>query len=285
MNEFYNQIMQLADAKEIQSVVRRWNNLSENLKIKPANKSIILPDMLWIARSGVGRTSLIKLLSDYLSEQENLMDFYGDVKYFEFLLGYCGHNETFTELQRFTNEVRDAAGFRNEYRGIIHIDINEWLGHLDELHFISFMEYLSSNSDNWLIILSAYSDQDEKIKKLKAVVSMYLRIETVSIDLPKTENLLSFVETELGDYGLNIDESAKCLLSETIEKLRSNKYFDGYKSLKMLCQDIVYSFYSECTVNCNTLTEEHLEGFSVNSKYIEKMIFKIENTRKIGFAQ
>lgn len=285
MNEFYNEIMALEDAEEIQAVVKRWNNLSENIKVKPANKPVILPDMLWIAKSGVGRTSLLKLLSGYLYEKGNLMDFYGDVRYFEFMLGYCKRDEVFTELQRLTDEIRNAAGFRNEYRGIIHIDVNEWLRHLDDLYFASFMEFLSSNRDNWLVILSAYSDKEEEIKKLEAVVSMYLRIETVTIGLPKTESLVAFVEKELKDYGLNVDESAKKLLAETIDKLRGSKFFDGYKSLKMLCQDIVYTFFSECSLQCDTVTAAHLDRFSANSEYIEKMLYNIEKTRKIGFAQ
>lgn len=285
MNKNYNEIMALADSEEIQAVVKRWNNLSENIKVKPANKPIILPDMLWIAKSGVGRTSLLRLLSDYLYEQGNLMDFYGDVRYFEFMLGYCKPDEVFTELQRLTDEIRNAAGFRNEYRGIIHIDINEWLRHLDDLYFASFMEYLSSNSDNWLVVLSAYSDDKDEIIKLKAVVSMYLRVDTVTIELPKTDSLISFVENELGDYGLDLDDDAKSLLTETINKLRGSKYFDGYKSLKMLCQDIVYSFFSECVIQSGVLSAKNLERFSANGEYIEKMIYNIEKTRKIGFAQ
>lgn len=285
MNEFYNEIMSLADADEIKAVVNRWNNLSENIKVKPANKPIILPDILMIAKTGVGRSRLLRLMSNYLYEQGNLMDFCGEVKYFEFMLGYCKPGEVFTEFQRFTDEIRKAAGFRNDYKGIIHIDINEWLRHLEESNFISFMEYLSSNRDNWLIVLSAYSDNKDEIKKLKAIVSMYLRIEKVILELPKTENLVEFIEKELDDYGLKIDGSAKLLLSKSIERLRGNKYFDGYKSLKMLCQDIVYSVFSESCVKSDILTENELGSFSENSEYIEKMIYKIEQSRKIGFAQ
>ncbi len=285
MNKYYDKIMNLADSDEIKAVVRRWNNLSENIRVKPVNKPIILPDMLWIARTGIGRTNLLRLLSDYLYEQGNLMDFCGEVNFFEFMLGYCPPNEVFTELQRFTVEVREAAGFRNEFKGVIHIDINEWLGHLDDSNFISFMEYLSSNSDNWLVVLSAYTDNKEEVKKLKAIVSMFLRIELVTLELPKTENLISFVEKELWDYGFEIDAEAKRLLIETIDKLRENKYFDGYKTLKMLCQDIIYNIFSECEVQSFVLSEKELEGFSACSKYVEKMIYRIEQTRKIGFGQ
>ena len=103
---------------------------------------------------GNGRTTMLQLLSEYLTEKNDLMDFYGDVKYLEFMLNYCPSGEHFSELQRLMNEIDNAAGFRYEYRGIVYIDIDEWIGHFEEKHFVSFMEYLSDNSDSWLVVLS-----------------------------------------------------------------------------------------------------------------------------------
>ena len=164
------------------------------MRTKPMNAPIILPDMLWVAQSGVGKTNLLKLMAEYLSSQNNLMEFYGDVKFFEFLLNYCPPNEYFSELQRLIDEIDNAAGFRNEFKGIVHIDINEWLDHFEEKHFVSLMEYLSSNSDKWLIVLSVYSDKKDKIHNLNAFLSMYLRIEKITLSFPKTEDLFEFMQ-------------------------------------------------------------------------------------------
>lgn len=110
----------------------------------------------------------------------NLMEFYGDVKFFEFLLNYCHPNEYFSELQRLIDKIDNAAGFRNEFKGIVHIDINEWIDHFEKKHFVSLMECLSSNSNKWLIVLSVYSDKKEKIHNLNAFLSLYLRIEKIT---------------------------------------------------------------------------------------------------------
>lgn len=285
MNQFYEKIMELKEAEEVKSVVKRWNVLSENIKSKPTNTPIILPDMLWVARSGVGKTNLLKLVSEYLYSQKNLMEFYGDVKFFEFLLGYCPPDQKFTELQRLIDEVSNAAGFRNEYKGIIYIDINEWLNHYEEKHFISLMEYLSGNSDNWLVVLSVYSENKEKIHNLNAFLSMYLRIEKITLSLPKTEDLFGYIENKLNDYGLALEENAKALLFDTIEKLRKNKYFDGFKTIKMLCQDIVYEVFSKENIETYTLSADMLSHFSADSEYVKKTVANIERAKQIGFGQ
>lgn len=284
MNQFYTEIMNLKEAEDFKSVIKRQHILSENMRTKPMNAPIILPDMLWVAQSGVGKTNLLKLMAEYLSSQNNLMEFYGDVKFFEFLLNYCAPNEYFSELQRLIDEIDNAAGFRNEFKGIVHIDINEWLDHFEEKHFVSLMEYLSSNSDKWLIVLSVYSDKKDKIHNLNAFLSMYLRIEKITLSFPKTEDLFEFIEDMLNQYGLTLKDDAKKLLFDTIEKLRNNKYFDGFKTIIMLCQDIVYDVFSNENVEELSLGANMLSKFSADSDYIKNMVANIERVNRIGLV-
>lgn len=284
MNPFYKKIMELKEAEEFKHVIERWKILSDNLRTKPVNAPIILPDMLWVAQSGVGKTNLLQLMAEYLSSQKNLMEFYGDVKFFEFLLSYCHPNAHFSELQRLIDEVDNAAGFRNEFKGIVHIDINEWIDHFEEKHFVSLMEYLSSNSDKWLIVLSVYSNNENKIHNLNAFLSMYLRIEKITLSFPKTDDLFVFIEDMLNQYGLTLTEDAKELLHDTIETLRNNKYFDGFKTIKMLCQDIVYAVFSNENVEQLQLSASALSKFSSDSVYVRNMIANIERVKRIGFV-
>ena len=112
---------------------------------------------------------------------------------------------------------------------------------------------------------------------------MFLRLEKISISYPKSEDLFEYLEASLGKYGLELDNGAKELLLSTIEKLRSNKYFDGYKSIQMLYQDIVYTVFSIKKVDI--LTADMLSEFSANSDYIKRMIFNIEKASRIGFTK
>ncbi len=61
--------MNLKEAEEFKRVIKRWYILSENMRTKPMDAPIILPDMLWVAQSGVGKTNLLKLMAEYLSCQ------------------------------------------------------------------------------------------------------------------------------------------------------------------------------------------------------------------------
>lgn len=281
MNRYYDAIMDLAGMEEFKALIQKWDTLSGNIQKNPPSVPILLPDLLWVANSGVGKTKLIRLMSEYLHAKDNLVDFYGDVKFFEFLLNYVPKEAPFTELQRLMEEVSEAAGFRNEYRGAILIDIDGWVKHYEEPHFVSFMEYLSAHSDRWMIVLSV--SEQEGLHNLQAFLSMYLRLEKITLTLPKTGELFGFISENLQKYGLSLCADAQQLLHATIEALRENKYFDGFKTIKMLCQDIVYEHFSRDGATGGVLTAQNLAKFSADGDYVKTAIENAAKVHKIGF--
>ncbi len=285
MNKYYEEIMQLKEADEIIALVKKWEILSGNIKKFPTDLPIILPDLIWVAKSGVGQTRLLRLISEYLASKGNLMDFYGDVKFFEFVLGYCKPDSEFTEIQRLMCEVSNAAGFRNEFRGIMRIDINEWLNHYEEKYFVDFCEYLAANSENWLIILAIDTEDENKIHNIEAFLSVYLRLEKITLNLPKTEDLFEYIERKLGGYGLTLAEDGKKLLTDTLNKLRKNRYFDGFKTIRMLCQEIAYMAFSKERLDSYVLTAEDLSYFAADGEYVSKTVINYEKSRKIGLVE
>lgn len=283
MNRSYDEIMQLIGADEFKELIKKWDALSSNIRNNPHSLPRLLPNLLWVGNSGIGRTKLMSLMSAYLSSKGNLMDFYGDVKFFEFLLSYIPKDMPFTELQRLEDELAVAKGFRNEFRGAILIDIDPWVRHYDELYFVSFMEYLSAHSDKWIIVLSVSELPEEKLHNLEAFLLMYLRLDKVILSLPKTEDLCCFVSSVLDMYGLSLDPSAQELLLKTINELRENPYFDGFKTIEMLCQDIVYEHFSSSNATGTVLSSKDLTAFAPGSQYVKKAIKNSETMRRIGF--
>lgn len=287
MNHSYTQIMNLPDSYEIKDIVRRWQTLSDNLDRLPPEMPVLLPDLFLIAGYGVGRTHVLSLLADYLSSQKNLMDFYGDVNFFEFFVNYRKPEETFTELPRLMESVSAAAGFRSEYRGIVSLDVDEWIGHCEEKHFIDLLEYLTDNSDRWLIVFTVSSGDrsKEEVSRMEAVLSMFLRIEKAELRLPDAEELLQYVRTGLMNYSIILKDDAAALLTASITKLSENKYFDGYKTLNMLICDIVYRIYSDKSFNRRDVSADELADFAEDGSYINARIIHYDTRKRysIGF--
>lgn len=283
-NQIYNKILSQNGLTEFKALIEKWETLSENLSDKPSGVAIILPDLFLVSHTGTGRTHILRLLSEYLEGKPNLMDFYGDVKYFEFMLNYCRPDEYFSEIQRFMTEIDNAAGFRSEYRGIVYVDVDEWREHFEEKHFVSFMEYLSDNSDDWLVVLSVSDDKQDLIQQMEAFVSAYIRIERITIEPPTVQELTEYAKKLLEGYGITLISQTEKVLSDSIGELCNNKYFDGYKTVKMLCEDIAYSLYIDGFRKNKGLTPSDLSKFAKDSEYIQRRHVKIEKINRIGFC-
>jgi len=283
MNPYYSIILEQTGLNAFKELISKWHTLADTLTEKTSNLPILLPDIFLVSQSGSGRTLLVKLLAEYLSYDEKLMDFYGDVKYFEFLLNYCSPREHFTEIERLMTEVSDAAGFRNEFKGIIFIDINEWVGHCEEKHFLDFLEYLADNSDNWLVVLSVNEAASERIAPLRSLISAFLRIESVTIEAPTVDELSNYLFDMIMAYHFTLDDRAQDLLKQTVATFCADAHFDGYKTIKRLAQDIVYSLYCQKVCPNTRLYANDVEAFSSDSLYVKRTLTKIKTTKKIGF--
>ncbi len=272
----YDVIMKKDGLGDFQRLISRWNNLSGNIDSLPKGAPVILPDIFLVSKTGSGRTLLLKLLADFIEERENLLDFYGDARYFEFYLNYCPPSAPFEEIVRFMDEVKGAAGFRNEYRGIIFIDVDEWRGHCEEKHFRNFLEYLADNSDDWLIVFSVTDGDDaDEIEQLRSIVSSFLRIEKVTIEPPTRKMLMQYMDERLSLCGLSLTDEARVILAESIELLERTKYFDGFKTVKMLSYDVAYSVYSDSGDVSGVIGADAVSRFKKDGEYIRVMCHKL----------
>lgn len=284
MNTYYENIMNHPGIAELQELVKKWDVLSDNLSKRSFDAPILLPDLFVYTKPGHGNTKFLYLLADYLESKGNLMSFYGDVKFFEIKLDYCEPYSEFSELHRLIDSINAAAGFRNEYRGIIRININEWVGHHKEKHFIDFLNFLQKNTSLWMVILTiSNTAENETTKEMESIISMFLRIETVSLFKFETADFIAYADEILAKFGLSADDSAKELLSGSIDVLRKNEYFYGLHTVRDLCSDIAYTVFSKEKTSDNVLTAEMLNDFSADSEYIRRTVHKINKSGSLGF--
>lgn len=276
----YDKIINLPESGDIKKVIKKWDILAKRKKGDLKGCPIVVPDIMLYTVDGIGKSNLITLLVDYL-KVENIIDFCGEQSFFEFRLEYCGSQEIFKELKRFHERVSWAAGFRSQYKGVICIELDEWIGHHDEKYFKIFIEYLEENADNWLLLFSINSDNEPAKKQMQQFLAMYFRIEIVQLQLPSIEDFALYIKRKMREYHFDISEKNMKILSDSIKILRESRYFDGYKSMNRLIQDIVYEAYMGDSYEESMIDEQIILRFGPKSEYIQRM--KANYERKIGF--
>ena len=282
MNRYYEEIQKVRGAEELRAIVEKWEKLASNLKGRSFGAPIVLPDIIMYTEHGFGNSEILGLLAEYLDSKKVLMDFAGDVKLFEFAMNYCPPEQPFSELARLMDSVRVVAGYRNEFKGVVRIALDQWVGHHSEKYFLELMEYLTAHTNDWLIVLTISTKSEEKAKKLEATASMFLRTEVVHMRLPGAEYLAEYAGDYIGQFGIALDTSAVDVLTKTIEKLCKIKHFHSYRTVEMLCNDIVYYVMSEAETPKIVLSAEDIIKFSEDSDYIKKT--EIESAKRIALG-
>ncbi len=277
----FEKIMNIDCCDDIKDIVKEWETVSSNLKTVGGGVNINLPVLLWYTKSGVGITYLIGLICEFLEEKRNLIKFSGEADFFEFSLDYCAHPERFNSFTRLIDTLHDFAGFRNEFSGVIRIDIDEWKEKFTEDYFIDFTEFICEISKKNLVILTVTEDKEDS-KGLEAFLSASMRLKTAEFTNPTTESYIIYLKDFLMKNNISVTLAAQNILSESIDKLKVSKYFDGYKTVKNMALDIIYDKFSQNPFNA-ILDEQSVEDFSPQSDYINRTLAGSKRTKNIGF--
>ena len=185
-------------------------------------------------------------------------------------------------VAKIAEKIRDAAGFRSEYRGILSIDFNEWIGHFYEDNFIEVLKYLSSMEDDIMFIFNIHNYDPGEVEKLMQVLVLFFRLEVIEMNLPDSEELGSYIKKEISEYGLNLDPEAEEMVISAVNKLREDKYFAGYQMLDRLAEDIVYSVYTSTPPYDGIVTKGMISAFAPDGMYVSELI---QNNTRVFTSQ
>lgn len=281
-NAYYDQIMALNGLSSFKDVIERWQRFSENLTRFNAKKGLVLPNLLWVCDNGIDRAGLLRLLTNYLDKSENLVEFYGKVNYFEYYLEYDPTTTSFVEIQKIAEKIRDAAGFRSEYKGVLSIELGDWVGHFNEEKFIDILKYLSTMEADIMFIFNIHNYDRKSVEQLMQLLVLFFRLEVVEMNLPDSEELASYVKSEISGYGLNLDDEAEQMVVASVNKLREDQYFAGYEMLDRLAEDIVYSVYTSTPPYDGVVTKGMISAFSPEGMYVSELI---QNNTRVFTSQ
>ena len=283
ITKHFNAIMELKGADELKETVKRLHIFLKN-KEAYSLMDVTLPDYLLIANRGGGITTAIEAFTEYLYAVR-AVEFRGLVKFLEFKLEYIQPNVFFSELTRLDNTIASFAGHNRYFKGIIGIDINEWLDHLDEAHFSKLLDYISSNNNKLLVIFCINSDEKNIISSVESAISTKVRIESMNLRFPDANELVELIEVQyLQSRGLTLTNDAKLILLETIEEIAKSKHFNGFKSIARLANDILYSIFA-ADIKDNLICPKMLANYGKDSEYVKRAKAQIGHKKIIGFTE
>ena len=143
---------------------------------------------------------------------------------------------------------------KNErFRGCFAIDVTEYLGKTDNVHFRTLLNYIGTNTDI-VFVLIVCTENEQQIKEIYNVICQYDKFRRITITLPPPEYLCKYTMEEISDI---------CGKNEEKIKERFIEYYSNKK-----CGYDTASFIVTYLRNAN---------FNGNLKELDKLLSEIDN--------
>lgn len=281
----FDAIMALQGVDDFKGEMKRLHTFFAN-ENRRAIRRIPLPSYLFAIQRGGGMTTLLRAFADYLYEAE-AADFSGAVKAFEFKVGYLPPEAPFPELARLQRCITAYAGHNRFYKGVICLNIDEWLGHANEDHFTQLLNYIDRIKEHLILCFCVHETHRERIKPVEAALLSRLRVEVLLPRFPDTIELVRMVEYRARNFDYSFSESGRALVHESLDMLSHSRDFHGFRTVEKLIDEILFLIMTSedkaILAGERKITAETLAELKEKLRYIEQV--KAQNAKNaIGFS-
>lgn len=187
--------------------------------------------------------------------------------YVYFKLPYVQPCDHFKELRRLILRIRDQTGLRAHYKGIVAIEVTEWIGHEREEYFTIFLKYLYDHRDHWQTVMVLNDCKAAQMQKFLTACVRYLTPKLIHIRLfEDAASLFEVLQAAFQKCGKRISHDAASMLAEAM----INPALKDVRSLEFIERTVaeVIAYSGDPT----QITKKHIRDYLLNTCTMMAMI-------------
>lgn len=272
MSTYYRQLM---DHQMIPQELKRFISVIDLSSAKMnCDAATLMPDMLWNVKNSEYDYAL-KLFSLYM--QESGMDFSGEVP--------CLHIKPEKgDAQKNINQFSDAfilAGGYRRFKGIIHIDIQEYAKSVKDSSFSRIMSFIRKETEGCIRILTAKLREYQE-KEIEDELKLVTRLKTIHFNNERATGQHIFLKIKLEEAGFTITDAADQAIVIMLNQFSQHGNIQSLSDVSILADDILL-FALEQGFDTPIISED-----TVNMYFKQCSLFKQKgnkNRQHIGFVR
>ena len=134
-----------------------------------------------------------------------------------FRLRYAAPYEPFEELRELILRVREATGLRADYRGIVALEVSEWLEHEQEEYFTVMLKFLYDHSRWWNPVMVLSDGSERQLRRFMAACAMYMTPCLLRMPVfAETAGLETMIREAAARMGRTLDREAEQMLARAV---------------------------------------------------------------------
>lgn len=276
------EIYQLKGAAQLKEFARDCVTAARNSAL--LGQLIVPPSLLVAISPGCGLSTAIHLTAQLLDEAD-LVEFTGSEPIVEFKLDMPDQGGAhFPSFERLQDILYSKAAHKNNFGGLLSVDIGDWLGCHEDVRFVRFLHFVRDNTDKIFFVFTV-PDGEPGIEAMAGAISRFVRLRTISLPVPEAEDLVDYIAEHLAVVNLKLDDEAEHLLYDMLSSLRTYENFGGFKTLNTLTEDIKFALVSNPQWDSTAeVSAQQLEHFRNGGDWFSIQTASLQARTPIGFT-
>lgn len=130
---------------------------------------------------------------------------------------YVPPYETFRELRRLILRIRDNTGLRAYFRGVVAMEVTEWLGHEQEEYFTVLLKYLYDHRSLWQAALVLNPGTEDQTRRFLCACAGFITPHLCDISLfSRPDRLRDMLSRECARQGKRVTREAADMLAAAL---------------------------------------------------------------------
>ena len=264
--------------KRIKDTIQRWERFMNGVEYNKEKIRCFLPNPFFVGESEWQTEMAANKLCELL-HCNNVMQFRDDTQLLYYRVSYNSEEMLcFREIKTLTQLLE--YHFRGKYKGVLVLDLTEWLEHSKEVYFGVLMNYLAEQREDIFVFFHARTKKLEKIEDMVSQMRKYFHLDIFDFTEENRDVYVEYAKSIFKEQGRFVRKSAEKELENCIERLMRTRGFGGFESVKYMTEEIVFELAVKGSKE-RGITEEVLKEFSGKGIFWKDV--KEEKTQKIGF--
>lgn len=237
LSEIQQEIESLSGAAEFKELTKELVGIADRIKKMKLMKIYFAQNYLFAVNDGCGLSTYLKLLWRLLEA-----------------LGLFEKGMGVTELKiEAPTSILDTAplsacvnAIKNSKKGIVSIDISDWITHVTELRFKRLLRQINQWQDDYIFVFRVPFLERNILERVRKGLMDLMVVRQVSIVPFSQEDYKRYLDEQVCLYGFEMADDTWTVIDEKINEEKKDGYFYGFNTIQKIVNEVIYTKAKNC---------------------------------------
>ncbi|MCI7814611.1 MAG: AAA family ATPase [Lachnospiraceae bacterium] len=237
LNEIQKEIDHLSGAVEFKELTQELVGIADRIKKMNLMKIYFAQNYLFAVNDGCGLSTYLRLLWRLLEA-----------------LGLFEKGMGVTELKlEAPSSILDTAplnacaeAIKESKKGIISIDISDWIANVTELRFKRLLRQMNQWQEDYIFVFRVPFLERNILERVRKGLMDLMVIRQISIVPFSQEDYKKYLDEQVKQYGFEMAQDSWPVIDEKINEEKKDGYFYGFNTIQKIMNEVIYTKAKNC---------------------------------------